>query len=116
MQKIAKHLRLPSATIDDCHRPLVAEVVRLIVQRARAGVETSIVKVKSHIGINGNEMADKLANEAAGASSTTCDYDLSRMYTEPFQDKFWPQQATQVHNTTGSVLQRNYVRGPWCLP
>ena len=110
MQKIAKHLRLPSATKDDCHRPLVDEIARLIVQRARAGVETSIVKVKSHIGINGNEMADKLANEAAEASSTACDYDLSRMYTEPFQDKFWPQQVTQVRTTTGSILQKKYVR------
>lgn len=40
MQKIAKHLGLLSLTVDDCRRPLVAEVVRLIVQRALAGVET----------------------------------------------------------------------------
>ena len=56
MQKIAKHLRLPSATVDDCHRPLLEEIVRLIVQTARAGVQTTIVKVKSHIGINGHEV------------------------------------------------------------
>lgn len=95
---------MPSATVEDCHRPLVAEIVRLIVQRARAGVDTSIVKVKSHVGINGNEMADKLANEAAEASSTACDDDLSKMYTEPFQHKFWPQQVKQVHGTTGCIL------------
>ncbi|KAL3158306.1 hypothetical protein ABBQ38_010550 [Trebouxia sp. C0009 RCD-2024] len=106
----AKHLRQPSATVDDWHRPLVAEIVRLILQRPRAGVDPSIVKVKSHTGMNGNEMADKLANEAAEASSTACDYDLLRMYTEPFQDKFWSQQVTQVHATTGSILQRSYIR------
>ena len=110
MQKIAKHLRLPSATVDDCHRPLIEEIVRLIVQRARAGVQTTIVKVKSHIGINGNEMADTLANEAAEAISTACDYDLSREFTEPFQDKFWPKQVTQEPTTTGNVTQTRYVK------
>lgn len=29
---------------------------------------------------------------------------------EPFQDKFWPQQATQVHTTTTSKLQKTHVK------
>ena len=70
-------------------------------QRARAGVQITIVKVNSHSGINGNETADSLANEAAEAINTACDYDLSREFTEPFQDKFWPQQVTQEQTTTG---------------
>ena len=54
----------------DCHRPLVAEIVRLIVLRDRTGVETSIVKVKPHIGINSTCMADKLARAAEGFLAT----------------------------------------------
>lgn len=65
-----------------------------------------IIKVKSHIGINGNEMVDTLANEAAEASSTACDYDLSRMCS----DLLRLQQVTYVHTTTGSILQEAYVR------
>ena len=55
-------------------------------------------------------LTNKLANEAAEASNTACDDALSRMYSEPFRDKFWPQQVTQVRTTTGNIHQRNYVR------
>ena len=65
MQKINKHLRAPAQTKDDCHQPLLQAITTLIVERAKAGLLTKIMKVKSHIGIHGNEMADKLANEAA---------------------------------------------------
>ena len=65
MQKINKHLRAPAQTKDDCHQPLLQAITSLIVDRAKTGLTTKIMKVKSHIGIHGNEMADKLANEAA---------------------------------------------------
>ena len=65
MQKIARHLSSPESTINDCHRPLLEAIGQALLQRARNNEETVIVKVKSHIGIHGNEMADQLANEAA---------------------------------------------------
>ena len=65
MQKMNKHLRAPAQTKDDCHQPLLQTITALIVERVKAGLVTTIMKVKSHIGIHGNEMADKLANEAA---------------------------------------------------
>ena len=48
-------------------------------QRAQAGDETILLKVKSQIGIHGNEMADRLENEAADecCMSRRFDYDLS---------------------------------------
>ncbi len=65
MQKMAKQLRSPSLMIDDCYRQLAKEIDDEFVQRARKRVTTTVMKVKSHIGIHGNEMADRLANEAA---------------------------------------------------
>ena len=62
MQKINKQLRAPAQSKDDCHRPMLQAIVQLITDRANNGLMTT---VKSHIGIHGNEMADRLANEAA---------------------------------------------------
>jgi len=59
------HLRSPSPTVGDCHRPLLEAIGHELMQRARAGDETILLKVNSHIGIHGNKMADKLAHEAA---------------------------------------------------
>ena len=56
MQKTGVHLRSPSSTIDDCHRQLLEAIGHEIMQRAQAGGETILLKVKSHIGIHGNEM------------------------------------------------------------
>ena len=111
MQKTARHLREPASTMNDCHRPLVHEICKLVLQRARAGVRTDIVKVKSHIGIHGTEITDKLANEAAEARDMLWDFDLSNDFTEPFRDKFWPKQVTEVHTATDTTLQNTYVIG-----
>ncbi len=83
MQKIGVHLRSPSSTVDDCHRPLLEAIGHELMQRAQAGDETILLKVKSHI-------ADKLANEAADECrmGRHFDYDLSNDYTQPFRDKF----------------------------
>jgi len=56
MQKIGMHLRSPSSTVDDCHRPPLQAIGHELMQRAQAGDETTLLKVKSHIGIHGNEM------------------------------------------------------------
>ena len=58
MQKINRHLRAPAQTKDDCHQPLLQAITTLIMDRAKAGLLTKIMKVKSHIGIYGNEMAE----------------------------------------------------------
>ena len=55
MQRIGMHLRSPSSTVDDCHRPLLEAIGHEIMQRAQAGDETILLKVKSHIGIHGND-------------------------------------------------------------
>ncbi len=112
MQKIGMHLRSPSSTVDDCHRPLLEAIGHELLQRAQAGDETILLKVKLHIGIHGNEMADKLANEAADecCMGRHFDYDLSNDYTQPFRDKFWLQQIIQVQTAEGPTETRACIR------
>ena len=112
MQKIGMHLRSPSSTVDDCHRPLLEAIGHEIMRRAQAGDETILLKVKSHIGIHGNEMADQLANEAADECSMSrhFDYDLSNDYTQPFKGTFCFQHTIQVQTAEGPAATKACIR------
>lgn len=50
---------------------LMVVIVALVVGRAQTGRLTRPVKVKSHVVIHGNEMADKVASEATESKSKT---------------------------------------------
>ncbi len=111
MQKMAKQLRSPSSSlmIDDCHRHLAKAIDDELLQRARNRVTTTVVKVKSHIGIHGIELADRLANEAAEECSKGRAFacDISKDFTEPFKDKLATAQAQAAdsrgnHNHQGT--------------
>ena len=59
----------------------------------------------------GNEMADKLANEAAEECTKARQYrDVSQEYCEPFKDKFWIQHEIQVPTTTGMSKNMESLR------
>ena len=53
------------------HRVLLTAIAARLLERAQAGLSTTIIKVKAHTGTDGNERADKLANEAR--DSACCD-------------------------------------------
>ena len=104
LQKVNVHLRSPSSTVDDCHRPQLAAIGHEIMQRSQAGDDT-ILLVSSEITyrlymshIHGDEIADNLANEAADeyCMGRPFDYDLSNDHTQPFKDKSWLQQIIEV--------------------
>ena len=104
MDKIAKHLRDPKLTTNDCHQPMLQAIVQLLTDRARVGLQTTLMKVKSHIGIKGNEMADKLANQAAclAATDESPDVDVSVEHLEDLKNKFWPKQKITRRDEHGT--------------
>ena len=64
MYMIAKHMRCPSLHKECQHEELLSLIVKELARKARDGVKVQLLKVKSHIGIEGNEKADKLAHKA----------------------------------------------------
>lgn len=64
MDKIAKHMRDPALAVNDIHRPMLQAIKEMLIQRASISVKTTLMKVKSHIGVQINEQADQLANAA----------------------------------------------------
>ena len=95
MDKIAKNIKNPMLTTNDCDEPMVQEIVTLLVARATAGLHTTLMKVKSHIGMKGNEKAAFLANKAATEGAP--DIDVSNELLENFEGKYWPKQKVKLH-------------------
>ena len=67
---LASMLSINRALWDDpCHNEsphavLLTEIAKLILHRSQLNLRTAMIKVKSHTGVQGNEMADQLANAA----------------------------------------------------
>jgi hypothetical protein len=58
-------------------------------RRAQHGLHTTLIKVKSHSGVKGNEMADRLAKQACRMTLADSDtYSVSTGCT-PYDDKYW---------------------------
>ena len=87
MYLIARDIRSPARNIESKHRVLINEIARLVLHRAKEGRDTTIIKVKSHSGIKGNDMADKLANEAALGNTTHA----TSIGNQAFEGINWPQ-------------------------
>ena len=85
MQAIKEHLQNPEAHRYHKHKRLFQAISNKILPHARDSQHTSWVKVKSHIGIRGNELADALAV----AATKEWDIDFSEHHTAPLDDMIW---------------------------
>ena len=87
MQAIHKHIHNPVGNQLNTHKTLLDAIAAELRLRALRGLHTSIIKVRCHTGIAGNEMADKLANEARDAAACQLTYDIGN---QAHQGKHWP--------------------------
>jgi ribonuclease HI len=68
LHMIDRGLRRPHTMRHSKHRELINGIVECVTQRATRGYTTRFIKVKSHTGIEGNEMADEIAKNAVDMS------------------------------------------------
>ena len=101
MYMIDKHMRCPSLHKECKHEELLTLIVEALAAKAREGVHVQLVKVKSHIGTEGNEMADKLAHDACvpnGCNDKVADGVDIR------ENIYWPHFAgRKIHNSSGGA-------------
>ena len=113
LQNIQKQLNSPNRLRESNHRALLHKVVEVLGERALAGTHTHLFKVRAHTGIPGNEVADRLAKEAALNKATTDTHvtlgEVARA------GMFWPKTThptTQTPHTPANLTQAIKA----CLP
>ena len=87
MYMIDKHMRCPSLHKECKHEELLTLIVEELASKARNGIRVQLLKVKSHIGVEGNEQADRLANDACIPSRCN---DTVAEGVEIRQELYWP--------------------------
>ena len=101
MYMIDKHMRCPTLHRECKHEELLSLIVEQLAQKARDGVHVQLLKVKSHIGIEGNEKADKLAHDACIPHFCT---DTASEGVEIREDIYWPHfSGRKIHNASGGA-------------
>ena len=87
MFSINRALRRPASCTESPHQALLLQISQLMLSRSQHGLRTNIIKVKAHVGIQGNEEADRLANIAR--DPTRCHMRIEAGNTA-FGDRLWP--------------------------
>jgi hypothetical protein len=83
------------------HRLMIQHITKGLLDRIQLGHNFLIGKVKAHIGVRGNEKADRLAKKAAEGKSLNY---LSPMQDQPFHSLWWPHRC----RTDSEIWQPQY--------
>ena len=86
MQSRNAHLTDPDDHKYHVHQHMLQSIADIILKRAKLGRHTSSLKVKCHTGVDGNDWADILANQAADGD--TWEVDMSEELVGPYEDWF----------------------------
>ena len=87
---------------------MLEDIVAQLLARARKGLRTRILKVKSHIGIQGNEEADKPATAATDPSKCSQEYAIGH---EGLQGLYWPVQTVEKMSNDGNDAAEKWMAG-----
>ena len=99
-------LRRPQTLVESKHYPLLLQIHTLIMQRAHAGHHTILQKVKSHIGIIGNEKADEGARDSM-ENPALCQFTLQGVNNQYLSTlPAWPCLASDPAQTPASATQQ----------
>ena len=107
MQVTHKQIHYPSGNQLSIHRVLLEDLTVRLLERAAAGLHTTLLEVKSHIGIEGNETADKLAKRGQGLAALLPD--LSYPGNQAHPGERWPNLITQA--STPEAVPRERIAG-----
>ena len=94
-------------TLQQCkHKVMLEDVVAQLLARPRKDLQTKFVRVKSHIGVQGNEEAVKLATAATDPSK--CKYIIGH---EGLLGLYWPVQTVEMNNNESNSAANKWMAG-----
>ncbi len=101
MYMIDKNIRCPGLHKECKHEELLSCFVEALANKAREGMNLKLLKVKSHVGIEGNQEADKLAHEAC--IPQRCNNTVAEGI-EIRENIYWPHfNGRKIHNQRGGT-------------
>jgi len=94
--QINKFLLYPQTYLLHIHQKMLQAITAAIDHRCQMGGSITLLKVKAHIGIPGNEAADKIASTPYPPLGTTMTHTTLTVPAKPFEQLIWPH----CHRTT----------------
>ena len=105
---IAMYMDSPHILQQCKHKVTLEEIVAQTLAQARKGLQTRILRVNFHIGIQGNEKANKLATAATKSSKCSQEYAIGH---EGLQGLYWPVQTVEKMRNDGNDAAEKWPAG-----